>query len=354
LLPSQFRGLLRQVAVTLAALVGALLTLCLLAFVWVLLTSKTPEPIRRTTERDRALPAKEIDGFRFHLETHGDPARPVIVVLHGGPGNDYRYLLPLRALSDQYYVIFYDQRGSGLSPRVSDDELTLDRFVADLDAIGRTFSPSEPILLIGHSWGAMLATAYLARYPERVSHAVLAEPGFLTPKLGDRFLGELDRRTKIGPAALSAALHAGARALKLPGASAEPDARIDHFVTDMSAYSGAGNPIAGYFCQQKMARAKLESWRLGARAMTTMLGQAVDEQDHVVLDLSVGVERFPREVLLIAGACNEIIGPEVQAQHRLLFQKARLEVIPNAGHTMFGERPDESLAIIRRYFAQAP
>jgi pimeloyl-ACP methyl ester carboxylesterase len=122
----------------------------------------------------------------------------------------------------------------------------------------------------------------------------------------------------------------------------------------VARYSGPGNPIAGYFCQQNRSTAALDFWRLGARAMTTLLATAQDDEDQVVLDLSQGVERFPHEVLLLAGACNEIIGPAVQAEHRRLFPKARLEVIPNAGHTMLGERPQESQAIIRRYFQQVP
>jgi pimeloyl-ACP methyl ester carboxylesterase len=44
-------------------------------------------------------------------------------------GADYRYLLPLKALADDYRVVFYDQRGTGLSPRVPADSITLDSFV---------------------------------------------------------------------------------------------------------------------------------------------------------------------------------------------------------------------------------
>jgi len=41
----------------------------------------------------------------------------------------------LKELSDEYYVVFYDQRGSGLSPRVDPAELTLDSSIEDLDRI---------------------------------------------------------------------------------------------------------------------------------------------------------------------------------------------------------------------------
>src|SRR6478609_1175864 len=330
------------------------LIVCLgLVFGWFLLTTPAPPPIPRTTAEDDTLPARAIDGFRFHLETHGDPKSPVVIVLHGGPGNDYRYLLPLAALAPDYFVVFYDQRGAGLSPRVPETDLTLERFVADLDAIGRTFSPTAPVRLIGHSWGGMLATAYLARHPERVSHAVLAEPGFLTPELGDRFVGTLNSRTEFSMESLAVLLRAAASTAKLPAPNVDLDARLDQFGRQLSGHNGPGNPVLGYFCDHDLRKAYLPSWRPGVRAMTTMLGSATGEDGKVTLNLARGVERFPREVLFIAGSCNEIIGPEVQEQHRRLFPQARLAVIQRAGHTMFGERPEESLRLIRQYFAQA-
>ena len=44
----------------------------------------------------------------------------------------------------------------------------------------------QKVNLVGHSWGAMLASAYLGQYPEKVDHAVLAEPGFLTSEFRRR------------------------------------------------------------------------------------------------------------------------------------------------------------------------
>ena len=46
--------------------------------------------------------AANIDGYAFHAETFGGPANPPVLVVHGGPGGDYRLLLGLQALADQY------------------------------------------------------------------------------------------------------------------------------------------------------------------------------------------------------------------------------------------------------------
>ncbi len=72
-----------------------------------------------TVATDPSIPHIKIDDITFHAETFGEPTNPVVVVIHGGPGGDYGYLLNLHQLADEYFVVFYDQRGAGLSPRVA-------------------------------------------------------------------------------------------------------------------------------------------------------------------------------------------------------------------------------------------
>src|SRR5688572_22214310 len=139
--------------------------------------------VPRTVAEDASLPAIEMNGSRFHLETLGDPANPVIIFLHGGPGGDYRGLLRMAEahngyrLADHYFLVFWDQRGSGLSRRESKQQLTLDVYSADLDSLAARDSPGRPVYLIGHSWGGMYATQYINEHPDRVAGAVLIEPG---------------------------------------------------------------------------------------------------------------------------------------------------------------------------------
>src|SRR5688572_18481133 len=86
--------------------------------------------VPETVDEDATLPAVDVNGTRLHLETFGDPDRPAIVFLHSGPGDDFRAMLPLRnevdgyRLEDDHFLVFFDQRGSGLSRRHDDpDEL---------------------------------------------------------------------------------------------------------------------------------------------------------------------------------------------------------------------------------------
>jgi proline iminopeptidase len=51
--------------------------------------------------------------------------------------------------------------------------------LTDLDVFVEGASPDKPVSIVGHSWGAMLASVHIGRYSEKVGKAVLAEPGFL-------------------------------------------------------------------------------------------------------------------------------------------------------------------------------
>ena len=133
-----------------------------------------------TVDEDLSLPSISVNGTQLHAETFGSPNNPMIVVLHGGPGGDYRSLLKCSRFSDDgYFVVFYDQRGSGLSKRHNKGVYTGEFYIDDLDAVIKHYrrTPDQKIILMGHSWGAMLATAYVNRHPNEVSGVVLSEPG---------------------------------------------------------------------------------------------------------------------------------------------------------------------------------
>ena len=127
----------------------------------------------------RDAPAREervsVGNGRLYVREIG-LGRPVIV-LHGGPDFDHSYLVPdLDRLADGYRLIYYDQRGRGQSADgVRPDDVTLASDVADVDAIRQHFQLDSAVIL-GHSWGTVLALEYALRYPERVSHLILMNP----------------------------------------------------------------------------------------------------------------------------------------------------------------------------------
>ena len=151
--------------------------------------------VPRTVDQDPGLPQLSVNGTKLHLETFGNPADPIIVVLHGGPGGDYRSMLKCKAFANNgYFMIFYDQRGSGLSQRHPKAHYTLDLMIDDLSAIIQHHrkSSDQKVFLLGQSWGAMLATAYIDRYPTEIAGAILSEPGGFTWKVVKDYLARIN------------------------------------------------------------------------------------------------------------------------------------------------------------------
>ncbi len=145
--------------------------------------------VPKTVDQDPSLPQVKLNGIGFHTQAFGPMDSPLVITIHGGPGSNYRYMLNCATLADSgYRVVFYDQRGSGLTQRLPKKWYTgwgidgLDKmFYEDLRAIINYYKtkPLQKVILLGHSWGAILATGYTAKYPNEIAGLVLAEPGGL-------------------------------------------------------------------------------------------------------------------------------------------------------------------------------
>jgi proline iminopeptidase len=324
----------------LMGIVAGLAVLFVLGFVLTIGDHTVP----KTVAQDPSIPHVTINGVTYHAETFGDPSNPVIITIHGGPGSDYRSILSLQALADEYYVVFFDQRGSGLSPRVNPEEITVASAIADLDSIIDYYRNGEQVNLVGHSWGAMLASAYLGQYPEKVNHAVLAEPGFLTTEFAEEWAE--GTKMKYSVPLLYYFLKTKFESLHVKGP--DPDAANDYFVHQWNLYPGSDHPQIGYYCAGDIPDSEA-SWRSGTQASSALFQEALDASGNFDINLAAGVEHFSNKVLFMTGECQTVIGADFQSRQMELFPNAELAVIPGAGHEMFLENPEASVAVVRAY-----
>jgi len=291
-----------------------------------------------------SLPHLTTDGVTYHAETFGDPANPVVITIHGGPGSDYRSILSLQELADEYYVVFYDQRGAGLSPRVNPEEITVASTIADLDSIVEYYGNGGQVNLVGHSWGAMLASAYLGQYPEKVDHVVLAEPGFLTTEFAAKQIEGTKIRFTSG--ILYHFFKTKFEAFHVSGT--DEHASDDYFAHQFPLYQGSDHPQASYYCEGSFPEEEV-SWRFGARGASHIQQEAVDADGNLDITFIEGVENFTNKVLFLTGECQTLIGAEWQTRQMEFFPAAELAVIPDAGHEMFFENSEASISVVRAY-----
>lgn len=117
-----------------------------------------------------------------------------ILIIHGGPGMDHRYLYPhLVDLARDHRLIFYDQRGTGASQcKLTDKTVNIEQFVRDIDAVRRHLGLNR-INILGHSWGGLLGVHYTVRHPLNVRSLMLINSSGLTGESQKEFFDNLDK-----------------------------------------------------------------------------------------------------------------------------------------------------------------
>lgn len=337
-------------ATTLKVMERILLGIVSLAIVgFVLLYSATAGTyqVPQTVKEDASLPHVALEGVTLHAETFGEETNPVLIVVHGGPGADYRYLLNLQQLSDDYYVVFYDQRGTGLSPRVDPSEITLASSVEDLDRIVDLFGHGEPVNLLGHSWGGTLVTAYVGRNPDKVDHLVVAEPGGLT---NEAFADFQRSARSVGFSLGFKAIRFWFESLHVSGP--DPDARDDYFWGHM-AEAWQFSASNGFNCPGTPVPED-HFWRAGAAAYGAIVNSARDANGTADWSfMTEGLETYTHPVLMLVSECDRWVGLEYQRKYHLgLYASVDMVVIPDAGHDMFWENPQESIGAVRAFLGR--
>lgn len=112
----------------------------------------------------------ERNGAQMAAHVHGNiDSKVFVVILHGGPGGtglQYRSGVFSDVIEQNYAVVYFDQRGQGMSQGHLDVENTnVKEMVEDVKALASTikfkYGEDNSLFLLGHSWGGTLGSAYM-------------------------------------------------------------------------------------------------------------------------------------------------------------------------------------------------
>lgn len=279
--------------------------------------------VPKTVDQNPNLPAIVINGAKLHAETFGNPNDPIIFVLHGGPAADYRYLLNCRELATQgYFVVFYDQRGTGLSQRFprSYYNTGIQTSFDDLTSVIAHYkkSSTQKIFLLGHSWGAILASAYINQYPTAIDGAVLAEPGGLKWKDIDDYV-KRSRKMNITGEALNNATYMD----QFFTGKEDEHAILDYKYT-LLASTGDENSNVGN-------EGTLPMWRSGF-VLQDVYSEIIEKEKS---DWTTHLNKFSTKVLFVYSERNKTYGLAHAQAVAAAFPNVQLFEAKGAGHDMF-------------------
>lgn len=95
---------------------------------------------------------------RLAVWTAGDPAHPTVVLVHGYPDTHVVWDEVVAVLAEDFHVVTFDNRGAGASDCPAGIEpYRIEQLAADLLAVIDAVSPEQPVHLVGHDWGSILA-----------------------------------------------------------------------------------------------------------------------------------------------------------------------------------------------------
>jgi len=288
--------------------------------------------------------AKEYDlptgSGRIRVREVGDG--PPLVVLHGGPGLDHRYLVPdLDALAASFRVVYYAQRGRGASHSgEGPEEVSIASDVADLDQLRRHLGESR-VALLGHSWGGLVATEYALAHPQRVSRLVLLSP---SPVSHAGHVAQVSEWT---------ARRTPEQAAELERISADPAYQAGDIAAD-AAYalthfaSTVVDPAHLETLVGKLRLSYTPATIVAVRAISRrLLAETLLREDY---DLLPRLRELPVPTMVITGD-DEFAPMSVMRGLAEAIPGARLEVLAGAGHFPYLERPDDCWRLVSEFAA---
>jgi pimeloyl-ACP methyl ester carboxylesterase len=270
----------------------------------------------------------ESGDLRLHAVIGGNG--PPLLLVHGWPETWYAWRMLMPALAETFEVIAVDQRGMGLSdkPKSGYDTRTLATDLLGLmDALGH-----DRFAVVGHDTGFAISYALAADHPERVERLALAEipgppgaapsPPLLVPgPLNDRLwhlafnrIETLNEQLVTGREDVFFGWEFEAAARKLPKET------IEYYVRQLSNPDSLRGSFGFY------------------RALDTTLAQSGERKSRLTMP-----------VLAIGGAKS--FGSHVADAMKAVADDVQGVVIPDAGHFVAEEAPEEMLAALTPFLA---
>ncbi|MEI6750165.1 MAG: alpha/beta fold hydrolase [Bacteroidales bacterium] len=326
-----------------------LLALCILLFLILIpRTYKAPQQQNRKSTQYWNLATGSRIGYT-HIPAKGINIHTPVIFLQGGPGgciSDRNIEILAQLANDGYDVYLYDQIGSGHSNRlINVEEYTAGRHISDLEEIIKEIN-SKKVILIGQSWGAILATLFIADNPDKVDKLILTGPGPLFPMhvelanlkapdslhLRDPLFSNSEANKKINNWRTKFVAFL-AREFHIKVAS---DNEMDDFSTLLSNETNKST-----VCDtSKVAEAKGGSGYYSQIMTMQSLSEVKDPRPKLINS------KIP--LLLMKGQCdNQRWG--FATEYLELFPNHKLVIVNDAGHSIAAEQPDFYLRTIRDF-----
>ena len=123
----------------------------------------------------------------------GDARNPTVLMLHGLGSSSAGYRAQLAGLSRDFHVIAWNAPGFGGSSPIRGQDASIDDYADAVEGLMRALRVPRLAVLVGSSWGSVVALSFTRRYPALVDRVVLSAPNVARGHLvGDARAAELN------------------------------------------------------------------------------------------------------------------------------------------------------------------
>ena len=290
-----------------------------------------------SADRQQRVPTE--DGVLLHAEEVGPADAPLTVLfLHGFALSLESFVLQRRALRDRFgdrvRLVFYDQRSHGRSGHSPAAGCTLEQLARDLYGVLDRLVPTGPVVLVGHSMGGMTVMTFAQQHPElfapdgRIRAVALINTS--SGELRTVTLGLPSMLARLRGPMMPVLLRRAARNAALIERGRAVGKDLAWALTKRLSFADPDVPPAVVaFCTNLIARTPVD---VIADFYPTLMAH----------DGAEGLRALARCPVLILGAEHDALTPlsHSEALGQSL-PEARLVVVPDAGHLLMLEHPEQ-------------
>jgi len=283
----------------------------------------------------------EINGYKINVEVlgSGDP----IVFLAGGPGNSHDYM---QGNFGQYYktnkVIFIDFLGRGLSDDAKNNsEYSVNNDVEILEEVRKALG-LEAFSIVGHSYGAVHAQAYVLKYPERVNKLMLIN-GFHSGEMWQANCDSYNHYAKT---------HFPELWKKVDSLRALGYVSSDSIFSDL--YGSFPTKYIYYHNTKLMQKVPSIKFRgMNANVYYSIIGRDADffvGGRMIDLDFRRQLKNIKSQTIIIAGRYDGVSTPEYAVQYKQFMPQAEFVMFEQSGHNPYLEEPEKFYKLFADFF----
>jgi pimeloyl-ACP methyl ester carboxylesterase len=276
----------------------------------------------------------DVEGAKFVPDGPVMREKPTLLLLHGGPGFDHSLYKPAySALADAGQIIYLDHRGNGRSEDGPQEDWNLAQWGDDVRAFCDALGIVNPIVL-GASFGGMVALSYATRHPGHASKLVLISTSATGGTYRDRRVALFERFGGPEVGAL-----ARRRFLELQG---HPDQ------VSLEAWRRLAFPL-----YTRIPRDPDAARRAVNRSEVLQWFVRPDGEAHT-FDMVSDLHRIRCPTLILGGEDDPIHPIESQADIAAALPPhlVQFERFENCRHAVVPDAPERAMAVIRDFIAR--